>query len=75
MEGEGGSCIKQTTHVELDSPPGYTALGPAELGAVYPGALLAHRPLFGPIYLHSLTCVICILLNRIVLSFIGNTGQ
>ena len=24
----------------LDSPPGYTALGPADLGAVYPGALL-----------------------------------
>ena len=26
----------------------YTALGPADLGAVYPGALLAHRALFGP---------------------------
>ena len=36
-------------HSVLDSPPGYTALGPADLGAVYPGALLAHRALFGPI--------------------------
>ena len=35
-------------HSVLDSPPGYTALGPADLGAVYPGALLAHRALFGP---------------------------
>ena len=32
----------------LDSLPGYTALGPADLGAVYPGALLAHRALCGP---------------------------
>ena len=35
-------------HSVLDSPPGYTALGPADLDAVYPGALLAHRALFGP---------------------------
>ena len=40
-------------HSVLDSPPGYTALGPADLGAVYPGALLAHRALFGPECTHS----------------------
>ena len=40
-------------HSVLDSPPGYTALGPADLHVVYPGALLAHCALFGPEYTRS----------------------
>ena len=45
----------------LDSPPGYTALGPADLGAVYPGALLdiVH---YSALYARA-ACDICLLYN------------
>ena len=56
---EGGSCKKQCTVACAFVGQNnalfarlatwiYTALSPADLDAVYPGALLAHRALFGP---------------------------